>query len=81
MTRQGIKSRRKKLFPLTVSLTKKQEKEKPIGTGKGINPISPALNEAGAFVHKKIHEAEHDNAGVEAAHKTEKAAEHLEDSA
>ena len=54
-----------------------EEKEKPIGTGKGIDPISPALNEAGAFVHKKIHEAEHDNAGVEAAHKTEKAAETL----
>ena len=54
-----------------------EEKEKPIGTGKGINPISPALDEAGAFVHKKIHEAEHDNAGVEAAHKTEKAAETL----
>lgn len=54
-----------------------EEKEKPIGTGKGIDPISPALNEAGAFVHKKIHETEHDNAGVEAAHKTEKAAERL----
>lgn len=54
-----------------------EKKEKPIGTGKGIDPISPALNEAGAFVHKKIHEAEHDNAGVEAAHKTEKAAETL----
>ena len=54
-----------------------EEKEKPIRTGKGIDPISPALNEAGAFVHKKIHEAEHDNAGVEAAHKTEKAAETL----
>ena len=54
-----------------------EEKEKPIGTGKDIDPISPALNEAGAFVHKKIHEAEHDNAGVEAAHKTEKAAETL----
>ena len=54
-----------------------EEKEKPIGTGKGIDPISPALNEAGVFVHKKIHETEHDNAGVEAAHKTEKAAETL----
>lgn len=54
-----------------------EEKEKPIGKGKGRNPASPALNEAGAFVHKKIHEAEHDNAGVEAAHKTEKAAETL----
>lgn len=54
-----------------------EEKEKPIGTGKGINPLSPALDEAGAFLHKKIHEAEHDNAGVEAAHKTEKAAETL----
>ena len=54
-----------------------EEKEKPIGTGKERNPLSPALNEAGAFVHKKIHEAEHDNAGVEAAHKTEKAAEAL----
>ena len=28
-------------------------------------------------MHKKIHETEHDNAGVEAAHKTEKAAERL----
>lgn len=54
-----------------------EEKEKPIGRGKERNPLSPALNEAGAFVHKKIHEAEHDNAGVEAAHKTEKAAETL----
>lgn len=54
-----------------------EEKEKPIGTGKERNPLSPALNEAGAFLHKKIHEAEHDNAGVEAAHKTEKAAETL----
>lgn len=54
-----------------------EEKEKPIGKGKSRNPASPALNEAGAFVHKKIHEAEHDNAGVEAAHKTEKAAETL----
>lgn len=52
-----------------------EEKEKPIGSGKSANPLSPALNEAGAFVHKKIHETEHDNAGVEAAHKTEKAAE------
>ena len=31
-----------------------EEKEKPIGTGKERNPLSPALNEAGAFVHKKI---------------------------
>lgn len=54
-----------------------EEKEKPIGSGKSVNPLSPALDEAGAFVHKKIHETEHDNAGVEAAHKTEKAAETL----
>lgn len=54
-----------------------EKKEKPIGTGKGRNPLSPALDEASAFLHKKIHEAEHDNAGVEAAHKTEKAAETL----
>ena len=54
-----------------------EEKEKPIGSGKSANPLSPALNKAGAFVHKKIHETEHDNAGVEAAHKTEKAAETL----
>ena len=52
-----------------------EEKEKPIVSGKSANPLSPALNKAGAFVHKKIHETEHDNAGVEAAHKTEKAAE------
>ena len=54
-----------------------EEKEKPIVSGKSANPLSPALNKAGAFVHKKIHETEHDNAGVEAAHKTEKAAERL----
>lgn len=54
-----------------------EEKEKPIGSDKSANPLSPALDEAGAFVHKKIHETEHDNAGVEAAHKTEKAAETL----
>lgn len=54
-----------------------EEKEKPIVSGKSVNPLSPALNKAGAFVHKKIHETEHDNAGVEAAHKTEKAAETL----
>ncbi|EJU22057.1 hypothetical protein HMPREF1152_1457, partial [Mogibacterium sp. CM50] len=54
-----------------------EEKEKPIVSGKSANPLSPALNKAGAFVHKKIHETEHDNAGVEAAHKTEKAAEIL----
>ena len=54
-----------------------EEKEKPIGFGKSVNPLSPALNEAGVFLHKKIHETEHDNAGVEAAHKTEKAAETL----
>ena len=54
-----------------------EEKEKPIGTGKGVKPLSSAMDEAGTFVHKKIHEAEHDNAGVEAAHKTEKAAETL----
>ena len=44
---------------------------------KGVTPLSPSLNEAGTFLHKKIHETEHDNAGVEAAHKTEKAAERL----
>ena len=54
-----------------------EEKEKPIVSGKSANPLSLALNEAGAFLHKKIHETEHDNAGVEAAHKTEKAAERL----
>ena len=54
-----------------------EEKEKPIVSGKSANPLSPTLNKAGAFVHKKIHETEHDNAGVEAAHKTEKAAEIL----
>lgn len=54
-----------------------EEKEKPIGSGKSANPLSPALDEAGTFVHKKIHETEHDNAGIEAAHKTEKSAETL----
>ena len=33
-----------------------EEKEKPVGTEKGVTPLSPSLNEAGTFLHKKIHE-------------------------
>lgn len=53
-----------------------EEKEKPIGHGKqGHNPLSRPAQEAGIFVHNKIHSVEKDNSGVEGAHKSEEAAE------
>ena len=39
------------------------------------NPLSPPMQEAGIFVHNKIHEVEKDNSGVEGAHKTEEVTE------
>ena len=55
-----------------------EEKEKPIPGGKkGKNPLSRPAQEAGVFVHNKIHSVEKDNSGVEGAHKSEEAAERL----
>ena len=52
------------------------EQEKPINGGKAhSNPLSRPAQEAGIFVHNKIHSVEKDNSGVEGAHKSEKLAE------
>jgi len=53
-----------------------EEQEKPIPGGKAhSNPLSHPAQEAGIFVHNKIHSVEKDNSGVEGAHKSEKLAE------
>ena len=52
-----------------------EEKEKPIPGKPHKNPISRPAQEAGIFVHNKIHSVEKDNSGVEGAHKTEELAE------
>ena len=52
-----------------------EEREKPIPGGKKENPLSRPAQEAGVFVHNKIHSVEKDNSGVEGAHKSEEAAE------
>lgn len=55
-----------------------EEKDKPIPGGKqGKTPLSRPAQEAGIFVHNKIHSVEKDNSGVEGAHKSEEAAERL----
>ena len=41
------------------------------------NPLSRPVQEAGIFVHNKIHSVEKDNSGVEGAHKSEEAAERM----
>ena len=52
------------------------EQEKPIPGGKAqSNPLSRPAQEAGIFVHNKIHSVEKDNSGVEGAHKSEELAE------
>lgn len=52
------------------------EQEKPISGGKAhSNPLSRPAQEAGIFVHNKIHSVEKDNSGVEGAHKSEELAE------
>ena len=52
------------------------EQEKPINGGKAhLNPLSRPAQEAGIFVHNKIHSVEKDNSGVEGAHKSEELAE------
>ena len=53
-----------------------EEREKPIGGNKPhSNPLSRPAQEAGVFIHNKIHSVEKDNSGVEGAHKAEEAAE------
>ena len=53
-----------------------EEREKPMPNGKHHkNPLSRPAQEAGMFVHNKIHEVEKDNSGVEGAHKTEEVTE------
>ena len=53
-----------------------EEQEKPIGKNKPHNnPLSRPAQEAGIFVHNKIHSVEKDNSGVEGAHKSEELAE------
>ena len=53
-----------------------EEREKPTPNGKHHkNPLSRPAQEAGIFVHNKIHEVEKDNSGVEGAHKTEEVTE------
>ena len=53
-----------------------EEREKPIGKNKPhSNPLSRPAQEAGIFVHNKIHSVEKDNSGVEGAHKSEELAE------
>lgn len=52
-----------------------EEVDKPPGGKLKHNPISRPAQEAGLFVHNKIHSVEKDNSGVEGAHKTEELAE------
>ena len=52
-----------------------EEQEKPIPGGKKGNQLSRPAQEAGIFVHNKIHSVEKDNSGVEGAHKSEELAE------
>ena len=53
-----------------------EEREKPMPNGKHHkNPFSRPAQEAGIFVHNKIHEVEKDNSGGEGAHKTEEVTE------
>ena len=53
-----------------------EEQEKPIPGGKSTkSPLSRPAQEAGVFVHNKIHSVEKDNSGVEGAHKSEELAE------
>ena len=52
-----------------------EEREKPPGFKEKHNPLSRPAQEAGIFVHNKIHSVEKDNSGVEGAHKSEELAE------
>ena len=52
-----------------------EEHDKPPGFKDKHNPLSRPAQEAGIFVHNKVHSVEKDNSGVEGAHKSEEAAE------
>ena len=53
-----------------------EEREKPMpGSRNHKNPLSRPAQEAGIFVHNKVHSVEKDNSGVEGAHKSEELAE------
>ena len=53
-----------------------EEREKPQNYNKPHNnPLSRPVQEAGIFVHNKVHSVEKDNSGVEGAHKSEELAE------
>ena len=52
-----------------------EEREKPPGFKEKHSPLSRPAQEAGIFVHNKIHSVEKDNSGVEGAHKSEELAE------
>ena len=52
-----------------------EEQEKPLAGKSHKNPLSRPAQEAGIFVHNKIHSVEKDNSGVEGAHKSEELAE------
>ena len=53
-----------------------EEREKPQNYNKAHkNPLSRPAQEAGIFVHNKVHSVEKDNSGVEGAHKSEETAE------
>ena len=52
-----------------------EEREKPPNFKGTSSPLSRPVQEAGVFVHNKIHSVEKNNSGVEGAHKAEEAAE------
>lgn len=52
-----------------------EEREKPPNFKGTSSPLSRPVQEAGVFVHNKVHSVEKDNSGVEGAHKAEEAAE------
>ena len=52
-----------------------EEHDKPPGFKEKHSPLSRPAQEAGIFVHNKVHSVEKDNSGVEGAHKSEEAAE------
>lgn len=54
-----------------------EEQETPPNFKGKHNPLSHPAQEAGIFVHNKIHSVEKDNSGVEGAHKSEEAAERM----
>ena len=54
-----------------------EEQETPPNFKGKRNPLSRPAQEAGIFVHNKIHSVEKDNSGVEGAHKSEEAAERM----